>query len=150
MVCALTIVPMLASRLLSIRVSSGMSRFWLLRSFSQRMEGVTILYGRFLSRVLQYRILIIALAFLLLGGSSFWMLQRIPQEILSRIRTGQASLSVQFPDGTNLETNRQVMREVDEVFQQQPETESVFSTSGGHYSAQQQTKTYFARAVPLT
>mgnify|MGYP003342056637 CR=1 FL=1 len=46
LLCALTVVPMLASRLLNMQVDRGIQRFWLLKVFSQRLEGLTILYGR--------------------------------------------------------------------------------------------------------
>jgi len=131
LLCALTVVPMLASRLLNMRVSSGIHRFWLLKVFSQRIEGLTILYGRFLAKILHYRIPVILLAFLILGGSSFYLWQYIPQEVFSRIQTGQVNVFAQFPPGTNLNTNRQVMREVEKILLSQPETEYVFTTSGG-------------------
>ncbi|WP_045358745.1 efflux RND transporter permease subunit [Microcystis aeruginosa] len=131
LLCALTVVPMLASRLLNMGVSSGIQRFWLLKVFSQRLEGLTILYGRFLAKIIHYRIPVILLAFLILGGSSFYLWQYIPQEVFSRIQTGQVNVFAQFPPGTNLNTNRQVMREVEKILLSQPETEYVFTTSGG-------------------
>jgi multidrug efflux pump subunit AcrB len=128
---ALTVVPMLASRFLTIRWSSGIHRFWLLRQFNQRFEGLMRLYGNFLARLVRVRILVIVMAVVLLGGSSFWMASGIPQEILPRINTGQANLFAQFPPGTSLETNRKVMERVDEILRSQPETEHVFTTAGG-------------------
>lgn len=131
LLCALTVVPMLASRLLNMRFSSGIQRFWLLKVFSQRLEGLTILYGRCLAKIIRYRIPVILLAFLILGGSSFYLWQYIPQEVFSRIQTGQVNLFAQFPPGTNLNANRQVMREVEKILLSQPETKYVFTTSGG-------------------
>ena len=128
---ALTIVPMLTSRALAIRRSSHIGQFWLLQAFNRRFEEATRSYGRFLTRVLNYRLLVIAIAFAVLGGSSLWMAGQIPQEILPRISTGQATLSVQFPPGTPMATNRQLMTIVDKILLQQPETEYVFSTAGG-------------------
>ncbi|MDB9416454.1 efflux RND transporter permease subunit [Microcystis aeruginosa] len=131
LLCALTVVPMLASRLLNMRFYSGIQRFWLLKVFSQRLEGLTILYGRCLAKIIRYRIPVILLAFLILGGSSFYLWQYIPQEVFSRIQTGQVNVFAQFPPGTNLNTNRQVMREVEKILLSQPETKYVFTTSGG-------------------
>lgn len=131
LIVALTIVPMLTSRLLAVRWSSRVGDFWLLRTFRRRVEDGTALYGRFLGRVLQRRVLTIALVVLLLGGSSVVMASQIPQEILPRINTGQARLFAQFPPGTPLEDNRKVMTAVNELMQQQPETEYVFTTAGG-------------------
>ena len=129
---AITVVPMLASRWLGIRKSSKIGRFWLLQAFNRQFEAATRRYGIILKRVLQRRLLVISLTFLLLGGSTLLIIGRVPQEILPRIDTGQARLFAQFPPGTPLETNRQVMAKVDEILLAQPETEYVFTTSGGY------------------
>jgi len=128
---AVTVVPMLASRLLAIPGSSRVSQFWLLREFNHRFEQATGQYGACLARVLHYRLLVVAIAMVALGGSSLLMAGQIPQEILPRINTGQAQLRAQFPPGTPLETSRKVMTAVDGILLKQPETESVFSTVGG-------------------
>ncbi len=130
-VVALTVVPMFASRLLTIRKSSSISRFGLLQAFNRQFEAATIRYRITLEQVLQKRLLTIGLTFLLLGGSSILVLDRVPQEILPQINTGQARLFAQFPPGTPLEINRRVMAKVDEILLAQPETEYVFTTSGG-------------------
>ncbi|WP_413470370.1 efflux RND transporter permease subunit [[Phormidium] sp. LEGE 05292] len=128
---ALTIVPVICSRLLAIRWTSGVSNFWLLRKFNERFEASMGSYGRFLAFVLRFRVLIILAAFLFLGGGSWWMAGQIPQEILPRINTGQANLFAQFPPGTTVETNKKLMTVVDEILRKQPETEFVFTTAGG-------------------
>lgn len=128
---ALTVIPMLASRLLAIRKSSSVGRFWLIRVFNRQFEAATRGYGIFLKQVLHRRLLTIGLTFLLLGGSSLLIIGQIPQEILPRIDTGQARLFAQFPPETPLATNRQVMAKVDEVLLAQPETEYTFTTAGG-------------------
>ncbi|MGB5960556.1 MAG: efflux RND transporter permease subunit [Coleofasciculaceae cyanobacterium] len=128
---ALTVVPMLTSRLLAIPWSSRVNKFWLLQQFNLRFEAATRSYGRFLEGVLRFRLVVIAGAFLVFGGGSWYLAGQIPQEILPRINTGQASLFAQFPPGTTLETNRQVMKIVDGILIKQPETEFVFTTSGG-------------------
>jgi multidrug efflux pump subunit AcrB len=128
---AITIVPMLASRLLGIKKSSSIGRFWLLQAFNRQFEAATRRYRMILKQVLRRRLLVVGLTFLLLGGSTILVVGQIPQEILPRINTGQAQLRAQFPPGTPLETNRQVMAKVDEILLAQPETEYVFTTSGG-------------------
>ncbi|MBD2183348.1 efflux RND transporter permease subunit [Planktothrix sp. FACHB-1355] len=128
---ALTIVPMLTSRLLAIEWSSRIGSFLPIRVFNAMFEAATGSYRRTLAAVLRFRFLAIAIAFLILGGSSLWMVGQIPQEILPRINTGQANLIAQFPPGTSVETNRKVMAIVDEVILKQPEVESIFTTAGG-------------------
>jgi multidrug efflux pump subunit AcrB len=128
---AVTVVPMLSSRLLSIQWSSRLDRFWLLREFNRRFDGVIGQYARTLAIAVRHRIWVIVIAFVILGGSSLLMIGHIPQEILPRISTGQARLIAQFPPGTPLESNRKVMSAVDDILLSQPETDYVFTTSGG-------------------
>ncbi|MEM8807675.1 MAG: efflux RND transporter permease subunit, partial [Cyanobacteria bacterium P01_G01_bin.38] len=131
LVVALTVVPALTSRLMAVSGSSGVAKFWPIRQFDARLQGLTRQYSKTLGWVLRRRILVVAIAFLLFGGSSLLMVGQIPQEILPSIATGQASVRVQFPPGTTLAENRQVMSAVDELLLAQPEVEYVFSTSGG-------------------
>ncbi|MEO1394717.1 MAG: efflux RND transporter permease subunit [Cyanobacteria bacterium J06634_5] len=131
LVVALTVVPMLTSRLLAVRGSSGVSNWWFIRQFDQRLQGLTMQYKKLLSWVLRRRVLVVAIAFLLFGGSSVLMVGQIPQEILPSIATGQANVRVQFPPGTTVTDNRKVMSAVDELLLAQPEVEYAFSTSGG-------------------
>jgi hydrophobe/amphiphile efflux-1 (HAE1) family protein len=128
---AVTVVPMMTSQLLGIKASSSLNNFWPLRQFNRQFDASTRLYGRFLGGILRWRLLTIVIAIMILGGGSLWMSPQIPQEILPRINTGQATLSAQFPPGTPLETNQKVMQAVDEILRTQPETAYVFSTIGG-------------------
>ena len=129
---ALTVVPTLTSRLLSVRRTSGVGRLWIIRQFDQRLQGLTRQYERGLGWVLQRRILVIVVVFLVLGGGSMMMVRQIPQEILPDIATGQANVRVQFPPGTTLPENLKVMTAVDRLLLAQPEVEYAFSTSGGY------------------
>jgi len=131
LVVALTVVPMLASRLLALTWSSRLHKFWLLRQFNRRFEAATNSYRRCLGWLLGYPLIVIFAAMLILGGGSWFLGGQIPQEILPQINTGQARLFAQFPSGTTLETNRKVMTIVDEIIREQPESEYVFTTSGG-------------------
>ncbi|MGK7958768.1 MAG: efflux RND transporter permease subunit [Crocosphaera sp.] len=130
-VVALTVVPMLASRLLAIPWSSGLHKFWLLYWFYQGFKQLTKGYGWLLSKLIKLRWVVVIIAFVILGGSSLNLAQQIPQEILPRINTGQARFFAQFPPNTSLETNRQVMKIAEDIILQQPETQFVFTTSGG-------------------
>ncbi|MEO1792386.1 MAG: efflux RND transporter permease subunit [Cyanobacteria bacterium J06629_19] len=131
LIVALTVVPMLASRLLTVQWSSGVNKWWLIRQFDLRLQGLTQQYSWALGWVLQRRVLSIAIAFLIFGGSSILMVGNIPQEILPAIANGQANVRVQFPAGTTADENRQVMSAIDELLLEQPEVEYAFSTSGG-------------------
>ncbi len=130
LVVAAALVPMLASRWLALP-PSGIARWSLFRGFNHYFEKVNRLYHRSLAHVLQHKIVVIAIALLVLGGGSAGMISQIPQEILPRINTGQATLFAQFPPGTPLERNRRLMTLVDEILLKQPETNYAFTTVGG-------------------
>ncbi len=128
---AITVVPMLASRMLAWQFSSKLSQFWLLKQFNHRFDAATKTYSKVLTKILRQRLLSLFLVLIFLGSSSVWMGRQIPQEILPRINTGQASLFARFPSGTSLDINQKVMTAVDEILLSQPETEYVFSSVGG-------------------
>ncbi|MEG4111838.1 MULTISPECIES: efflux RND transporter permease subunit [unclassified Microcoleus] len=128
---ALTVVPMLTSRLMGMSYSSGISQFGPIKHFNRGFENGTRAYGSMLSKVLGLRLIIIVVAFVILGGGTWVMLGQIPQEILPRVNTSQARLFASFPPGTNLETNQKVIAAVDKILLEQPETEYTLTTAGG-------------------
>ncbi len=131
---ALTVVPALATRLLVRPGSSGLRQWTPIRWIDQRLKGMTRHYGRTLAWVLGRAGWVVAIAVVTLGLGSALMLGAIPQEILPRISTGQATLRVQFPPGTTLAENQRVMAAVDEIILAQPETTGAFTTAGGNLS----------------
>jgi multidrug efflux pump subunit AcrB len=131
LVVAVTFVPMLTARILGIKWSSRLGEFWLFKQFLRRFEDVTHWYGQSLVHLIRSRILVVTIAFLLLGGASIFMFGQVRQEILPRINTGKAFLFAQFPAETTLADNRKVMDIVNNIFLEQPETEYVFTTVGG-------------------
>ena len=128
---AVTVVPMLASRMLLWRFSSKINEFWLLDEFNSRFDAATKVYAKLLHHIVNFRFLAILITIIFFTGSSLWVLPQIPKEILPRINTGRAILFASFPPGTPLEMNQKVMIAVDDILLKQPETEYVFSTYGG-------------------
>lgn len=128
---AVTVVPMMTSRMLGWQFSSQVNQFWLLKEFNNGFDAATRRYGNFLRNIIQFRLLTILATILFLSGSCLWMIPQIPKEILPRINTGRAILFASFPPGTTLEINQKVMTAVDDILLKQPETEYVFSTVGG-------------------
>ena len=131
LVVALTVVPMLTSRLMGMSYSSGISQFGPIKHFNRSFENATRAYGSMLSKVLGLRLIIIVVAFVILGGGTWVMAGQIPQEILPRVNTSQARLFALFPPGTNLETNQKVVAAADKLLLAQPETEYTLTTAGG-------------------
>ncbi|MGD1900732.1 MAG: efflux RND transporter permease subunit [Geitlerinemataceae cyanobacterium] len=128
---ALTVVPALAVRLLSVQKSSGFSSWWPIRRFQRALSSLTQLYTRALSGLLRFRLLTVGFTVALLATTSIWAVGQLPQEILPRIGNGRASMFAQFPPGTTLEDNRRIMAEVDRLLLSQPDVTSTFNTSGG-------------------
>ena len=128
---ALTVVPMLTSRLMGMSYSSGINQFGPIKHFNRGFENGTRAYGSMLSKVLGLRLIIIVVAFVILGGGTWVMAGQIPQEILPRVNTSQARLFASFPPGTNLETNQKVVAAADKLLLEQPETAYTLTTAGG-------------------
>ena len=128
---AITVVPMLASRLLSVPWSSRLNETWFMRGFQQRFAAATLGYAGFLAKIIHYRLLVVIAVFVILGGGGFLMGRQLPQEIIPQVKTGDVSLNAQFPAGTTLAANRKVMDIVDDILVKQPETAYAFTTIGG-------------------
>ncbi|ELS34051.1 MULTISPECIES: efflux RND transporter permease subunit [Pseudanabaena] len=128
---AITVVPMIASRLLGIPWSSRLSETWFMRGFQQRFAAATLGYAGFLAKIVHYRLWVVIAVFAILGGGGFLMGRQLPQEIIPQVKTGDVSLNAQFPAGTTLAANRKVMEIVDDILVKQPETAYAFTTIGG-------------------
>ncbi|MCY7334081.1 MAG: efflux RND transporter permease subunit, partial [Pseudanabaena sp. CAN_BIN31] len=128
---AVTVVPMLASRLLAIPWSSRLNETWFMRGFERRFASATLGYAGFLTRIVRYRLLVVIGLFVVLGGTGFLMGRQLPQEIIPQVKTGDVNLNAQFPAGTTLAQNQKVMKIVDEILIKQPETAYSFATIGG-------------------
>jgi multidrug efflux pump subunit AcrB len=130
-VVAATVVPMLASRTLGIRARSGFDRLPPVRWFQGAIARLTAGYGRSLRWVVHHRWWVVLLVVAIALPLSTTLLNRLPQEILPRIATGQVRLWAQFPPGTPLADNQRVMDLVDDIVLAQPETAAAFTTVGG-------------------
>ena len=137
---ALTVVPMLTSRLLAVGRSrnasalprsSGVRDLPFLIWFAKGFDSLTQIYRNTLQKVVRYRLFVLLLVFTILGGGSYALSQELSQEILPRINTGEAVLFARFPPGTNLATNQKITSAVDEIIMAQPETEYAFTVKGG-------------------
>jgi multidrug efflux pump subunit AcrB len=128
---AITVVPMMASRLLALPWSSRLNETWFMQAFEQRFISATHLYGGLLAKTLHYRLWVIVAMFTILGGGGYLMAKELPQEIIPQVKTGDVSLNAQFPPGTTLAQNSKVMSIIDDILLKQPETQFAFTTVGG-------------------
>ncbi|MFP2932978.1 efflux RND transporter permease subunit, partial [Pyxidicoccus sp. 3LG] len=128
---ALTVVPSLAARLLSVRRTSGLSRLTVIRAFAVQVERVTDRYASLLWRTLMHRRWVLPGVFGALGLAAVLMLPFLSTEILPRVGTGQARLIAQFPPGQPVGESQRLMKQVDALLMAQPEVSYVFTTVGG-------------------
>lgn len=150
LVVALTVVPMLTARLMTVGFSSNIRYFFPIYWFNRLFHRLNRLYTSILGFCLRIRWVVVVFIFLLFGGVSLKIAPQLSQEILPPINTGQVSLIAQFPPGTTLATNRRVMALVDEILLQQPETEYVFTTAGGFLFANTTSENVLRASATIT
>lgn len=149
-VVALTLIPMLTSRLLAIPWRSRVDRFFPIYWFNKGFLKVNEGYKSTLTFLMKIRWFFVVLIFLVLGSFSFNIAQDLPQEILPSINTGQVNVRVKFPPQTTLATNRRVLGIIDEVILEQPETEYAFTTAGGSLSGANTSENVLRGSVNIT
>ncbi|MCA1031237.1 efflux RND transporter permease subunit [Bacillus timonensis] len=106
LVVALTVVPMLASRLLK----APNENVEIVRKSSSFMRGLEA----FLKWTLSHRFVVIMITFLLLGGSIFG-LTKVGSEFLPKSDEGFFSLRVKLENGSILSETEQVVANIEEV-----------------------------------
>lgn len=128
---SLTLVPLMASRLLADRpggrAEGGEPR--LLRWLGRVWDQVDEVYRRVLVWALQHRksVLAIAAASFVLAGA---LLPLLGFEFIPKMDTSEFQVSVELPDGTRLEETERVARQVESVVRAVPEVHTVYTTVG--------------------
>lgn len=128
---ALTLVPMLSSRLLRVGTTERGPR-WVRRVlsvFEAAMTRLADLYGRLLAWALRSRRwVVIGAAGILIG--SLALVPVVGTEFLPASDEGLVQASVALPIGTGIEETDRVVQEVERVVMSIPEVETVFVTVG--------------------
>lgn len=117
---ALTVIPMMASRLMRARPVNAKA--------PGRMLGDSI-YAGILRWALRHRAITILLALAVLAGS-LSLVPRIGTEFLPVTDEGRYSISVRMPTGTDLSTTAAKVGEIENILKAQPDVEVVFSRIG--------------------
>ena len=139
LIVALTIIPVLSSKIL--KVSRGEENKSLLQKpsimWQKFMVRLSSMYGRSLTRVLAYRWLLV---FLFLGafGASILLIPYVGYEFLPAVDMGEVTVNLRLPVGSTLEETDRVVRQVEEIAEDFPDIETVFSSvgSGGTFSGE--------------
>lgn len=133
---ALTLVPMLSSKILRFKVkdnSQAVSKENLVKN-SLRQGGrifnfMREEYGRLITWSLRHRGIVFILAVIIFVGS-IMLVPFVGTEFIPSSDQGQFNINITLPTGTNLETTREVVREVEKIVSEIPEIKSMLTTAG--------------------
>lgn len=133
---ALTLVPMLSSKILRFKVkdnSQAVSKENLVKN-SLRQGGrifnfMREEYGRLITWSLRHRGIVFILAVIIFVGS-IMLIPFVGTEFIPSSDQGQFNINITLPTGTNLETTREVVREVEKIVSEIPEIKSMLTTAG--------------------
>ena len=129
---ALTLTPLLASRLLSKQREEPKSKFWqtLMRKSEQIFSAMEELYGGLLEWSLGRRKTTLVVATLLFVFSLF-LLPLIGAEFMPDQDSSYINARIEFPVGTRVEETDQAMQKIEDIFRQEvPEMRGYYARSG--------------------
>jgi len=133
---ALTLVPMLSSKIMHFKVqdnNSSISKENIVQnSLSQSgriFNFVKEEYSRLLSWSLRHRGSVFILAVLIFAGS-IMLIPFVGTEFIPSSDQGQFNINITLPTGTNLETTREVVSKVEKIVLEIPEMKSILTTAG--------------------
>ena len=127
---ALTLVPMLAGLLGTVRFESGLIRSLPVRLFARLVETLRRLYRQVLPGVLRWRWGVLSLAVLAFGGSA-WLFTQQGNEFLPAMDDGEVRVYISLPPGTPPEETLAASRQVEDVLRGDEYVETVFTLAGG-------------------
>lgn len=155
---ATTVVPMLATRLISGEAhaetiqSAGQRRGLLQRAFAKFgrwFEALDTTYRRGLRWALRHRRITIA-ATVTITGASLLLYPQLGTELMPQTDNGEFSVSVKMPPGTALEKTNSTMQAVERILLQNPNVMTAFATAGsGSYRGGASTLTPYQGAVSV-
>ena len=133
---ALTLVPMLSSKILRLKVkdnSPTVSRENLVNNSlgqgGRIFNFVREEYSRLISWALRHRGIVFILAVIIFVGS-IMLIPFVGTEFIPSSDQGQFNINITLPTGTNLETTRKVVSEVEKIVLEIPEIKSMLTTAG--------------------
>ncbi|MBC7286803.1 MAG: efflux RND transporter permease subunit [Armatimonadetes bacterium] len=138
---ALTVIPMLAARILRPVTQNAASRYSILRpidmalaAWQRAYEKVEAAYGRAISWSLSHRavVTLVALGVFLF---SLFLVTLVPAEFFPHTDRGEFTMAIQMPVGTNVDTTNEVALFIEKTLASLPEVERITSTVGESTSA---------------
>lgn len=130
-VAAITLTPMLSSKLLKLRkTSSHRSRFSYDNTIQPALTGLDNWYGRVLKWGLVHKTFVTVTVAAIFFGSIF-LVSKVGIDFMPQSDQGRFSMSVELNPGTRLERTTDIAREVDNYLQNNFSEIKVVSTSSG-------------------
>lgn len=121
---ALTLVPMMSSKLITVKNMES-------EEAQEKKHGkIVTTYKRILSWSLRHRLITICLGIALFVVSVI-MVANVGAEFFPATDEGQINVSVSLPAGTELEKTDIILEEIRTLIKDVPEVETVFTSSGG-------------------
>jgi len=133
LVIALTVVPMLSSKILRVKCSEKRkvkSRTRIFKIFDNTFSAVEEKYKILLRKAIEHKLLTIAVA-LIIFVSSIFAVTQVGAEFLPSTDEGRISIDIELPTGANLEKTRDYVDEIEKLINDIPEIDTVFASIGG-------------------
>ena len=135
LVIALTVVPMLSSKILRVgeqktRKRKGIGLGIILDGFSKAIDGVNNFYSSLLKSALRHRLISVIIALVVLISSLF-LVTMVGSEFFPMEDEGSFSVQIEMPFGASLNETDEMVKRVEEIVNQIPEKSRVFTRVGG-------------------
>jgi len=127
---ALTVVPMLGTQLARIRFSSGLGGTRLVRAFDTGIRRLRSLYRVLAPRVVRRRWWVMGGAAALLA-LSVGLTRGLGNEFLPQVDDGNVAVRIALPPGAAPQETNRIALELEEMLEEMPDVEHVFTTAGG-------------------
>ncbi|MEJ8554003.1 efflux RND transporter permease subunit [Tepidibacter sp. Z1-5] len=133
LIIAITVVPMLSSKILKVGEPKK-KEFKVIEKildvFTKSIEKLSSAYGKLLNYVLKHRKTTVFVA-ILIFVSSIALVGAVGGEFFPAEDEGSLSVKVETPFGTTLKESDRIVKKVEEIVDNIPEKDKVFSTVGG-------------------
>lgn len=128
-VCAISLTPMLSSKLLRLRPPSKRRLSWD-RTIKPLLDKLDVLYGRLISWVLHHKTVTLIISVLIFVSSMF-LITQIGTEFMPQADQGQVSATVKLQPGIRVEESTRIAKQIEQIVKERyPETR-IFQYSAG-------------------
>ena len=147
LVVAITLVPMLSSKLLANVMEGSGKRYW----FDRFLNWLKTRYGKGLEKVLRFRKTTVLVTILAIIGSLF-LIPRIGMEFMPSADQGQAQITVETPPGSSLDYTIGMTEQVDDILADYEEYMDVSYVTIGSadFTGSMNESTYTLQLIPAS